>query len=79
MIVTEQMVIDGRNFTLTYSNSGKYVVRDGISYYEALDPTEYGRVYTQGDYIDNEEPTSQEFEAAGRILMGQEVIENEDN
>ena len=79
MIVTEQMVIDGRNFTLTYSNSGKYVVRDGISYYEALDPTEYERVYTQGDYIDNEEPTSQEFEVAGRILMGREVIENENN
>ena len=63
MIVTETIYIDDREFTKTYSSSGKYVVRDGISYEEAVDPAEFGRTYTEGDYIPkdpSEEITAQE-------------------
>ena len=32
MIKTEQFEIDGRQFIRTYSDSGRYVVRDDIRY-----------------------------------------------
>ena len=51
MIKTEQFEIDGRQFIRTYSDSGRYVVRDDIRYQEACDPAEYGRTYTEGDVI----------------------------
>lgn len=51
MIKTEQFEIDDRQFIRTYSDAGRYVVRDGISYEEACDPAEYGRTYTEGDMI----------------------------
>ena len=46
MIVTELFEINGRSFTRTYSDANRYVVRDGVSYSEANDPTEFNRVYT---------------------------------
>ena len=51
MIVTENYQISGVDFVRTYSDAGRYVVRDGISYEEACDPAEYGRTYTEGDVI----------------------------
>jgi len=51
MIRTETYLIGEREFTRTYSDSGRYVVRDGISYSEANDPSEFGRIYTEGDLI----------------------------
>ena len=51
MIVTENYQINGVDFVRTYSDAGRYVVRDGISYEEACDPAEYGRTYTEGDVI----------------------------
>ena len=53
MIRTEELTINGRSFTRTWSNAGKYVVREGISYSEAYDPAEFGRTYTEGDVIEN--------------------------
>jgi hypothetical protein len=55
MIVQEHFSVDGRDFLRTASNSGRYVVRDGISYSEACDPAEFGRTYTEGDLIPDEE------------------------
>lgn len=49
MIKTEIFYINDKEFIKTYSDSGKYVVRDGISYEEACDPAEFGRQYTEGD------------------------------
>lgn len=55
MIITETFYIGEREFTRTYSDLGRYVVRDGISYSEACDPAEFGRSYTEGDLIPADE------------------------
>lgn len=55
MIVTENFKVGERDFIRTYSNSGRYVVRDGVSYSEACDPAEFGRTYTEGDPMPPEE------------------------
>lgn len=52
MIRTENMTIGGKAFVRTYSDSGRCVVRDGVSYDEAMDPTELGRTYTEGEPLD---------------------------
>lgn len=49
MIVTESITINNRAFTKTYSDSGCMVEREGIRYSEAIDPAEYGRMYTETD------------------------------
>lgn len=67
MIKTENFQIDGQDFVRTYSDSNCYVVRDGISYSEAVDPAYLGRTYTEGEEMPDEEITEEE---AGRILMG---------
>ena len=55
MIRTESLTIGGKDFTRTYSDAGRYVVRDGISYDEAIDPTELGRTYVEGAPIATDE------------------------
>ena len=65
MIKTETFFINNREFTRTYSDAGKYVVRDGISDIEACDPSEFGRTYTEGDTI-----PSNEAEEILNILTG---------
>ena len=75
MIKTETFYVGEREFTRTYSDENRYVVRDGISYSEACDPAEFERTYTEGDFIDNDsEPTPAEddYATAGKILMGVE-------
>lgn len=52
MIKTETYFINGKQFTRTWSDDGRYVVREGVSYNEAHDPTELGRTYTEGEYQD---------------------------
>ena len=54
MIITEQYEINGRAFTRTYSDAHRYVVRDGIEYSEANDPAEFGRVYEEGEVMEDE-------------------------
>ena len=51
MVIIEHLTIDGRAFTKTYSDAGRYVVRDGISYDAAYDPAELRRTYTEGEVI----------------------------
>ena len=55
MIQTETFYINNREFTRTYSDANRYVVRDGVSYSEACDPAEFGRTYTEGDLMSDEE------------------------
>lgn len=73
MIVQTHFDVNGRDFIRTTSDSGRYVVRDGVSYSEACDPAELGRTYTEGDLMPPEE---QDMDAlmdkaeAFDILMG---------
>lgn len=55
MIVQEHFLVGDRDFIRTASDTGRYVVRDGVSYSEACDPAEFGRVYTEGDIMPPEE------------------------
>ena len=58
MIVTEQLIINDKQFTKTYSDSGYMVERDGAQYSEAIDPAEFGRTYTETDIPIEGEPIS---------------------
>jgi hypothetical protein len=49
MIITERLTIGGRAFVKTYSDEGYMVEREGVRYSEAIDPAEFGRVYTETD------------------------------
>lgn len=40
---------DGVVLNRTYSDEGYMVERDGVRYSEAIDPAEFGRVYTETD------------------------------
>ena len=55
MIIQEHFDVGGRDFIRTYSDAGRYVVRDGAEYSEACDPAEFNRQYTEGDIITDEE------------------------
>ena len=61
MIKTENFTINEKQFIRTYSDTGRYVVRDGISYSEACDPAEYGRTYTEGDLIPDTDMDAEEI------------------
>lgn len=61
-IVVENIIIDGTEFTRTYSDAGRLVVRDGEAYDEAIDPVNSGRVYTEGDLIPSDESEEPESE-----------------
>ena len=70
MIRQENLQIDGQEYTRTYSDDNRYVVRDGVSYSEAIDPAYLNRTYTEGETMPDEEISEEE---AGRILMGVDV------
>lgn len=61
MIITETYMLNGREFTKTYSDSNRYVVRDGIEYSEANDPSEFGRTYEEGRIMDDIESDAEEI------------------
>lgn len=74
MIITEKVTIRNREFIRTYSDEGRYVVRDGVSYSEAVDPLDSGRVYTEGDIMPEETTDMTEVEAKAKaydILVGE--------
>ena len=75
MIITEKVTIRKRDFIRTYSDSNRFVVRDGVSYSEAIDPLDSGRVYTEGDIMPEEVTDLSELEAKAKaydILVGEE-------
>ena len=53
MIVVENIVIDGNNYTHTYSDSGYYIrkISTGEIYSDAIDPVDSGRVYEETEDI----------------------------
>ena len=55
MIIVENITVNGTEFTRTYSDANRYVVRDGIEYSEAWDPAQFGRTYTEGNIILDDE------------------------
>lgn len=62
---------DGVILNKTYSDEGRYVVRDGIAYDTAIDPAELNRQYTEGDIIPTDTTDIIEEKAkAYDILMG---------
>lgn len=69
MIISETYDLNGRSFTRIYSDANRYVVRDGVAYSEANDPTELGRTYVEGDRMPDEEIAAQAEEIMD-ILMG---------
>lgn len=70
MIVQEHFDVNGRDFIRTYSNSGRYVVRDGVEYSEACDPAEFGRTYTEGELMPPDESALADKAEAYDILLG---------
>lgn len=56
MIVTENTTINGKAFVRTYSDAGFMVEREGVRYSEAIDPAEFGRMYTETDEPAEGEP-----------------------
>lgn len=60
-IVTEQFYVGERLFNRIYSDSNRYVVRDGVEYSEACDPAEFGRTYAEGEIMPVEESDAQEI------------------
>lgn len=73
MIVTENFKIGERHFIRTYSNSGRFIMHDGVEYIDAEDPAEFGRTYTEGDPIPIDENELVQLKAeAFDILMGEE-------
>ena len=61
MIIQETYTLNGRQFTRTYSDENRYVVRDGIEYSEANDPSEFGRTYTEGNIMDESASDAEEI------------------
>lgn len=72
MIQTEIFYINDREFTRTYSDANRYVVRNNISYGEACDPAEFGRTYTEGDLIEGTDENSDKSEAYDILIGGAE-------
>jgi len=69
-IIQKQFDVNGRDFIRTYSDSGRYVVRDGVEYSEACDPAELGRTYTEGELMPVDESALADKAEAYDILMG---------
>ena len=69
-IITETFYINEREFTKTYSDANRYVVRDGVEYSEACDPAEFGRTYTEGDVMPADDTDMADKAEAYDILMG---------
>ena len=68
MIVQERFEINGHDFIRTYSDAGRYVVREEIAYFDACDPAEYGRTYTEGDLMPQDEESAVDIL---NIIMGE--------
>lgn len=66
MIITETLVINGKEYTRRYSDLGVYIERDGEQYEEAIDPIDSGRVYieTEQPIVDESEVTDDDYQDA---------------
>ena len=74
MVIRERIMINERAFVRSYSDEGRYLIRDGVAYGEAIDPAEYAeeRVYAEGDIMSDDdaagmggnEATAEDYQAA---------------
>ena len=65
MIQTENIIINGRQLTRTYSDGGYYIQRDGVQYAEAIDPAGSGRAYEETSVlIAGGEATIEDYKSA---------------
>lgn len=64
MIKTETIIINGNEFVRTYSTTGKYVVRDGVKYSEAIDLPSMGYIYIESEDYFSEDATEADYIAA---------------
>lgn len=56
MVITKDIMINGKHFILNYSSLGEYIERDSVRYEEAIDLPEMGHVYFEtGELIPIEE------------------------
>ena len=69
MILTEKMTINGKSFVRTWSDAGKMVEREGVSYAEAIDPAQMGRTNTETDIPIEDDVEAEEIL---NILLGGE-------
>ena len=63
MIVTETLEINGRQFTKTYSDRGM-MIHGGMpeaDYAEAIEPSEFGRTYTETDIPIEDDSSAEEI------------------
>lgn len=51
MLKTETLTYNGKEYVRTWSDLGVMIERDGVRYEEAIDPAEFGRVYTETDEL----------------------------
>lgn len=51
MIIKTTKEINGVVYDYTYSDSNFMIERDGVRYYEAIDPLDSGRVYIETDEL----------------------------
>ncbi len=74
-IKTETFYINDKEFTRTYSDDNRYVVRGDEQYVEACDPAELHRVYTEGEPIpvDNYEAEMTATEVLNILFGGEEI------
>ena len=76
MIITEQIELNSKQYTRTYSDAGVFIRNAETGegdYEEAIDPIEITRTYVETDAPINAEDElseSEAYEIAGRILMG---------
>lgn len=70
-IKTETFEVNGRHFVRTWSDENRYVVGGNPygEYEEGLDPAEFGRTYTEGNLMTDEEIESNAQEILN-IIMG---------
>ena len=75
MILTEKIIINDKSHIRTYSDEGRYLIReDGAVYEEAVDVENSGHTYTEGDVIPDTEITAEE---ALKIITEGEVNDKE--
>lgn len=75
MIVTEYYMTrsDGVVLNRTFSDAGMMIERDGVRYSEAIDPADFGRIYTESDQEIPDYELADE-EASAKLL---EVLNND--
>lgn len=73
MIITEKIIINGKEFNRTYSSLGNFIERDGIEYAEAVELLDYTREYNETDKpLPEADATEEDYQEALR-RMGVEV------